>query len=101
VVAISIGQSHLLTLKEAGEMIPGTRPGKPTHEETIRKWIKDGQDGVFLAFKRIGNRLFTSVEALQDFSDACTQREARDLELARRPSDASESMRLLRERHRI
>jgi hypothetical protein len=101
VVAIAIGQSTLLTLKEAGKLVPGTRPGKPTHEETVRSWIKEGQDGVFLSFKRIGNRLFTSVEALNEFMEACTVRELRENELAKRPTDSSESMRLLKERHRI
>ncbi len=51
--------------------------GSDAHSSTIYKWWRDGVDGVHLEAAFVGNKLYTSVEAVQRFRDSITQKKLR------------------------
>lgn len=63
---------RLLTLDEAARLRPAGRSGRPAHVSTIYRWVARGIRGVRLEAIRIGGRLYTSMEALQQFAERLT-----------------------------
>lgn len=66
-----IESEGLITLSEAAKRLPG-KPSLPT----LWRWCAKGVRGVRLAHLRLGRRIFTTVEALNEFGASCTRREA-------------------------
>ena len=91
---IDVNSETLLTVRQVARRIPGQR-GKPINISAIYRWIQRGVDGRRLEAVRIGGRFYTSVEALERFSeplgvsegqptaDASTQSTAAAVELRR------------------
>ena len=69
---IDIKSENLLTVRQAARRIPGRRRGKSIHITAVYRWIQGGVHGVHLAAAQIGGTTYTSVEALQRFSEALT-----------------------------
>jgi hypothetical protein len=61
---IDIATEELLSLAQAARRLPG-RP----HISTLHRWANPGVKGVRLETVRLGGRRFTSVEALQRFTE--------------------------------
>lgn len=88
---IDIESEQLLTVKAAREWLRG-RTGHAPHRNTIRDWARVGLKGVVLETVRIGGLVYTSVEAMQRFSDrrqspaavAPSKRRLREIEAANR-----------------
>jgi hypothetical protein len=70
---ISLDRHRILTLRQASDLIPRLRDGRPTHPSTIARWIGVGLWGVRLEGIRVGASLCTSAEALQEFFDELTR----------------------------
>jgi hypothetical protein len=65
-MSIDLGRESLLTLNQAGKLLPdGARPSSCTWW----RWATRGVKGVVLETIQIGNRKFTTREALQRFAD--------------------------------
>ena len=69
---IDIRAEHVITLREACELIPRRRAGKKAAIETLYRWTVRGCRGVRLETIQIGGTRGTSREALQRFFDALT-----------------------------
>lgn len=63
---MNISDENLVTLAEAARSLPG-RPSIPT----LWRWCTTGVRGVRLGHVRLGRRIYTSMEALNDFANAC------------------------------
>lgn len=61
-----------LSLSDAAEWLPRHR-GKPIARQTLDNWIKIGCRGVKLVAWKRGGRWYTSIEALDQFSEECTK----------------------------
>jgi len=59
--------SESISLLAAARMLPGD-----VHENTVRRWAKDGVQGVVLDTWMIGGRRYTSEQAILDFVDQLT-----------------------------
>ena len=57
----------LITLAEAGQIIPGVR-----HPSTVWRWVNVGRDGVKLESLEIGGGTYTSRTAIQNFCEDIT-----------------------------
>jgi hypothetical protein len=67
-----IHAEHLLTMREASRLFPGSRQGRPTHVATVHRWATRGIRGIRLEAVRIGGCLYTSREAMQRFAERLT-----------------------------
>jgi len=83
---IELQTETLLTLKEAAERIPGS-----PHLSTLYRWVRAGLKGVILESCLVGGRRVTSIEAVNRFASAITERVDRKKVSGspRMPSDAS------------
>jgi len=66
-MAISIADVEYIPLQDACKRIPG-RP----HVNTVRRWCDRGFNGVILQSWRCGNRILTSIPAIDAFIQATT-----------------------------
>ena len=57
----------LIPLAEAAAVLPKSFAGKQIHPTTLRRWTREGVDGVILEAVKVGRRLFTSKEAVMKF----------------------------------
>jgi hypothetical protein len=64
---INISKEKLLSLRDAAQLLPRSRNGRPTHPSTILRWILHGLRGRKLEGARLGGRWITSAEALERF----------------------------------
>jgi Protein of unknown function (DUF1580) len=67
-----IHAEHLLTMREASRLFPGSRQGRPTHVATVYRWAVRGVRNIRLETVRIGGCLYTSREAMQRFAENLT-----------------------------
>jgi hypothetical protein len=64
---ISITDEQVITLTQAAQRLPCSRPGKKVHKSTLVRWATRGCRGHRLEVVRVGATLCTSAEALQRF----------------------------------
>jgi hypothetical protein len=57
----------LIPLAEAAAILPKSFAEKRIHPTTLRRWTREGVDGVILEAVKVGRRLFTSKEAVMRF----------------------------------
>jgi len=69
---IDLAAETVITLSEATEHLPRRRAGKRPHIATLYRWAQRGVRGVKLETIRVGGTLCTSLEALQQFCECCT-----------------------------
>jgi len=74
---LDVATEALISLADAARLIPPARSGRRTHISTIVRWITTGaaapdSQRVRLEAVRLGDRWFTSREALQRFADRLT-----------------------------
>jgi hypothetical protein len=74
---IDIRTAKPISLKQAAELYPLGRGGRPTHHTTVQRHIKDGVNlgggrVIRLEGWRIGYRWFTTVEAVSAFIQSLT-----------------------------
>ena len=93
---IDVNSETLLTVRQVARRIPG-RSGKPINISAIYRWIQRGVDGKRLEAVRIGGRFYTSVEALERFSEPAGSSEAQPAERTSARASAAEAE--LRQRH--
>ena len=60
-------QDELLTPKQAASLLPVIE-GKPIDPSAIWRWARKGIQGVRLEHIRIGGRILTTMEALENFT---------------------------------
>lgn len=65
----SIAEVDYITFLEAARKIPG-RP----HQNTIRRWADRGHRGVVLESWRVGNKRVTTIEAIDRFIAATSEK---------------------------
>lgn len=58
-----------LTLTQAAKLLP-TGSGRPPSLPTMHRWVFKGCDGILLGHLRFGRRLYTTIEALEQFGRA-------------------------------
>jgi hypothetical protein len=61
---IDLASEQLISLADARQRLPGTKPGTKISAATFARWVRAGK----LESIRLGGRRFTSVEALQRFA---------------------------------
>lgn len=69
---ITIQKESVLSLNEAIATLPCV-DGRRPHLSTIWRWCKRGYRGIRLEYCRIGNRVVTSREALERFTQRLTE----------------------------
>lgn len=73
-MGIEIGKERVITLANAARLLPRRRAGRKPHVSTIYRWTSRGLKGIVLETLAVGGTTCTSVEALQRFFDALSQR---------------------------
>ena len=68
---IDYDKEQLITFEEAAASVP-----VPVHRQTIQNWSKRGVCGILLESYRIGNRSYTSAEAVQRFLAKLNEQQA-------------------------
>ncbi len=68
---IDIRSEKVVPIADVLELLPQIR-GRTLHLSTVYRWISPGLRGVRLETAKVGGQTFTSMEALQRFSDALT-----------------------------
>jgi hypothetical protein len=66
---IDMTQETLIPLREVPRLLPPHPNGKRVHISACYRWISRGVRGVKLEAIRVGGTTYTSLEALQRFSD--------------------------------
>lgn len=70
---IDVQHEQLVPVREVPGLLPQQpRSGKRIHISAVYRWIKRGVRGVRLEAVKIGGTTYTSLEALQRFTDRCT-----------------------------
>jgi len=65
---------NLILLREVPKLLPKNRKGKRVHISTVHRWASRGvQGGVRLPTVKIGGATYTSLRALQEFSQRLSQ----------------------------
>jgi len=77
-MAISLKSDEIVSISQAAKRLPKRSNGKAIHVASVYRWIGEGINGVRLESVRIGGRLFTSVEALQRFTERLTRKGEED-----------------------
>jgi len=86
-MSIRIGRDEFLTLSEAAKRLPAKNSGRRLHVAALYRWASNGCRGVVLETIHVGGQRYTSLDALQSFLEAVTER-ARASVSPRRPVDA-------------
>ena len=71
---IDIQTETIVSLTEAAQRLPSRRAGKRVNVSTLWRWATSGSKGIRLETVRIGASRYTSMEAIQRFSDALSRR---------------------------
>lgn len=71
---ISIDEEHLIEVRQIPRLLPKRPNGKRIHITAVYRWIQRGKRGVRLATIKIGGTRYTSIEALQRFGEASSNR---------------------------
>lgn len=69
---IDIESETLVPVGDVPRSLPPRRSGRPLHVSTVYRWILRGVRGIRLEAIRIGGTTYTTVEAIQRFSDRLT-----------------------------
>ncbi len=69
---IDFNEEELLTMSQASKVCPKV-DGKPPHCGSIWRWARKGIRGIRLEHVRIGNRVCTSLDALNRFFNALAE----------------------------
>lgn len=72
---IDITNEKLIPLGKVPNQLPKQSNGKKIHISTVYRWVKRGLRGVYLETATIGGTTYTSIEALQRFSDRLSKSE--------------------------
>ena len=70
---IDIHKETLVSISETPKHLPRRPNGKTVHISAVYRWINKGISGIRLESARIAGCTYTSLEALQRWSDALTQ----------------------------
>jgi hypothetical protein len=91
---VSLICEQTLPLRALAKMVPGNC-GKPLHYETLRRWSRQGVQGVKLESKKLGGKRVSSLEAVDRFMEQLTAREvaAEEVAIAPRMSAAEQAIR--------
>ncbi len=82
--AIDLTTETIVSLTDATKSLP-LIDGKRPHPSTIWRWITRGVRGVRLAHARLGNRIVTSVEALNRFANELAEQDTRERKASLHP----------------
>lgn len=66
---IDIRDEQLVAIAGVPELLPRRRSGRAIHLSTVYRWVQKGVRGVFLEVVHVGGSTYTSMEALQRFTD--------------------------------
>ena len=80
---INLQIEHVIPLREAPNHLP-KREGKKTHLSTLYRWAVTGTGGTRLETIKVGGRRYTSLEALQRFSERLSEQRDDEAPAARR-----------------
>ena len=69
---IDINKETLISISDTPKHLPRRPNGKTVHVSVVYRWLKKGIKGIRLESARIGRCTYTSLEALQRWSDALT-----------------------------
>jgi hypothetical protein len=69
---IDINKETLISISDTPKHLPRRRNGKTVHISAVYRWLKKGIKGIRLESARIAGTTYTSLEALQRWSDALT-----------------------------
>ena len=72
---IDIHNETLVSISETPKHLPRRPSGKTVHISAVYRWIKKGIKGIRLESARIAGCTYTSLEALQRWSDALSNSE--------------------------
>lgn len=72
---IDLQHEQLVPIRMVPKLLPRHPNGKRLHISAVYRWMERGRKGVHLEWIKIGGRRYTSREALQRFSEACTEAE--------------------------
>ena len=69
----------MIDIRRKDDLIPIGRvsdhlPVENLHPSTIYRWMQRGRNGVTLDYIKIGGRRYTTIDALQDFFEAISDR---------------------------
>jgi hypothetical protein len=81
---VSLVCEQTLPLQALAQLIPGNC-GKPVHYETLRRWSRQGVQGIKLESKKLGGKRVSSLEAVDRFMEQLTAREVAAEEVAFAP----------------
>lgn len=71
---ISLADESLVPLAEVPKRLPARPNGKRVHISACYRWVATGVRGVRLESIRVGGTTYTSLQAIQRFADAVSQR---------------------------
>ncbi len=72
-MAINIAAEEVVSFAEATRRLPCRPNGKRIHVAALYRWAAEGLRGIRLEVAVLGGHKFTSMEALQRFTDALTE----------------------------
>lgn len=72
---IDLQSEKLVPIRMVPKLLPRQPNGKRLHISAVYRWMERGRKGVRLEWIKVGGRRYTSREALQRFSEACTEAE--------------------------
>jgi hypothetical protein len=75
---IDLSKEKLISLEDVATLVPGCKDHR-IHRETLRRWHRRGRRGVRLEALVVGNRICTSIEAVQRFLEAVSTRPSSSL----------------------
>lgn len=71
---VSLILEQTLPLQALAKLVPGNC-GRSVHYETLRRWARQGVQGVKLESKKLGGKRVSSLEAVDRFMEQLTARE--------------------------
>ena len=71
---IDLRQEQLIPIREVPRLLPARRTGRHVHISAVYRWMTRGIRGVRLEAAKVGGATYTSVEALQRFSERLSAR---------------------------
>jgi hypothetical protein len=85
-----MSNTTLISLTDATKLLP-QRQGRKVHVMTVKRWILQGTNNVYLAAQKVGGCWYTTERWIEEFCIACTRSATRPSQ--RTPSAKSESQR--------
>lgn len=77
VTARIMKEGPISLLQAANEKLPLTSSGKPIHVTALHKWANPNRSGPVLETIKIGNRIYTSRQAVDRFIEASNEERSR------------------------